>query len=116
MYFFGARIPDTLCMAFVCIKIKFMPSGWMISVAICQAKSHFVCVTFPEVYGRLRMTTRFLLCVCTCSSGSRYLWRHASSDTDFHMIGHAFIDYHEMRYICILFILFYLFICLILLQ
>ena len=45
-----------------------------------------------EVYGLLPVTTRQILCKCTCSSGSRYLRRHASfSDTDVQMIGYAFI-------------------------
>ena len=59
----------------------------MIGYAIIATICLYVCITFPEVYGLLPVTTRQTLCLCTCSSGSRYLRRHASSITDVHMIG-----------------------------
>ena len=62
--------------------------GYVFIATICL----YVCITFPEVYGLLPVTTRQILCECTSSSGYRYLRRHASfSDMDVQMIGYAFI-------------------------
>ena len=99
---FGARIPDILRMVFVRIIIKILLSGWMISVAICQANCLFSMHRISRSYGSLPVTTRQALCLCTCSSGSRYLRRHASSITDVHMFGYVIIA-TICLYVCITF-------------
>ena len=99
---FGARIPDILRMASVRIKIKIVLSGWMISVAICQANCLFSMHLISRSYGLLPVTTRQTLCLCTCSSGSRYLRRHASFITDVHLIGYVIIA-TICLYVCITF-------------
>ena len=98
---FGARIPATLCMAFECIKIQCVLSGWMTSVSILQAKCLFVCIILPECFANCRWRHDIY-----CAHA------HVILDSDIYGIhqfshGRSYDWLCFYIYICILFILSY---------